>query len=260
MSVVCHPSISSMPPLSSRPMRAPGASQASYGSAFHGALVVEHDLAMGERMRRVLSELAPGRRVVIASTRAEAVNLLAALPYDLVLVDMRMPHNDGVLLINHVRQTYPGIESVAMSAADDHDLVDAAISAGAAGYLLTEADDAELGFLLRSIERGGAPMDSRVARRLLGMIAASVKPIAIAPAMTRRAAITGDRPAPGPLSPRELKVLRLIAQGWSNREIAEAVFLSVNTVEFHAKSIYRKLSVKSRTQAVHEATQHGLLN
>ncbi len=64
----------------------------------------------------------------------------------------------------------------------------------------------------------------------------------------------------GLLSPRELKVLRLIAQGWSNRQIAEAVYLSVNTIEFHAKSIYRKLSVKSRTQAVHEAMQHGLLN
>lgn len=253
MSVVCHSS-------PSMPMLAAGAVKASYGGAFHGALVVEQDFAMGERMRRILSELAPGRRVVIASTRAEAMNLLAALPYDLVLVDMRLPQNDGVSLIKHVRQAYPGADSVAMSAADDHELVDAAISAGAAGYLLTEADDAELAFLLRSIERGGAPMDSRVARRLLGMIAASARPITIAPVMTRPSASTGDRPAPGPLSPRELKVLRLIAQGWSNREIAEAVFLSINTVEFHAKSIYRKLSVKSRTQAVHEATQHGLLN
>jgi DNA-binding NarL/FixJ family response regulator len=257
MSVVCHPS-------TSVPMPAPGAYKASYGGAFHGALIVEQDIAMGERMRRILSELAPGRRVVIASTRAEACNLLAALPYDLVLVDMRLPQDDGVALIKHVRQAYPWIESVAMSAADDHRLVDAAIGAGAVGYLLTEADDAELAFLLRSIERGGAPMDSRVARRLLSMIAASAKPQGMAPVMTRppvsRVPSAQSRPAPGVLSPRELKVLRLIAQGWSNREIAEAVFLSINTVEFHAKSIYRKLSVKSRTQAVHEATQHGLLN
>lgn len=251
-------------PSSSLPMLAPGAPEASYGAAFHGVLVVEQDLAMGGRMRRIVSGLAPGRRVVIASTRAEACNLLAALPYDLVLIDMRLPDRDGVALIKHVRQTYPWIESVAMSAADDHELVDAAIAAGAVGYLLTEADDAELAFLLRSIERGGAPMDSRVARRLLSMIAASSRPQGIAPVMTRpsmpSASPAQARPAPSPLSPRELKVLRLIAQGWSNREIAEAVFLSVNTVEFHAKSIYRKLSVKSRTQAVHEATQHGLLN
>ena len=257
MSLVFHPS-------SSLPMLAPGAPKASYGAAFRGVLVVEQDLAIGERMRRIVSGLAPGRRVVIASTRAEACNLLAALPYELVLIDMRLPDRDGVALIKHVRQTYPWIESVAMSAADDHELVDAAIAAGAVGYLLTEADDAELAFLLRSIERGGAPMDSRVARRLLSVIAASSRPQGIAPVMTRPsmppASPAQARPAPSPLSPRELKVLRLIAQGWSNREIAEAVFLSVNTVEFHAKSIYRKLSVKSRTQAVHEATQHGLLN
>lgn len=253
MSVVCHPS-------PSMPMLAPGASKVSYGGAFHGALIVEQDIAMGERMRRILSELAPGRRVVIASSRAEADNLLAALPYDLVLIDMRLPQGDGVALIKHVRQAYPWIDSVAMSVADDHQLVDAAIAAGAVGYVLTEADDAELSFLLRSIERGGAPMDSRVARRLLSTIAASAKPQGIAPVVTRPSAVSANRPTPGVLSPRELKVLRLIAQGWSNREIAEAVFLSINTVEFHAKSIYRKLSVKSRTQAVHEATQHGLLN
>lgn len=256
MSVVFHPSPSAVQ------MLVPATSRASYGSTFHGALIVEQDTAMAERMRRILSDLAPGRRVVVAASRAEAANLLAALPYDLVLVDMRLPHSEGVSLIKHIRHTYPWIESVAMSAADDHELVDDAIAAGAVGYLLTEADDAELAFLLRSIERGGAPMDSRVARRLLGMIAASSRPRSIAPVMTRPAshAQTQPRPVPGVLSPRELKVLRLIAQGWSNREIAEAVFLSVNTIEFHAKSIYRKLSVKSRTQAVHEATQHGLLN
>lgn len=122
--------------------------------------------------------------------------------------------------------------------------------------MLTEADDAELAFLLRSIERGGAPVDSRIARRILGLFAASAqpKPIAIHPVP---ASLAEGKPL---LSPRELKVLRLIAQGWSNQQIAEAVSLSVNTIEFHAKNIYRKLSVKSRTQAVHQATQQGLFN
>ncbi|MDH6168537.1 DNA-binding NarL/FixJ family response regulator [Variovorax boronicumulans] len=238
------------------------ASQKPYVSTFHGALIVEDDPAVADRMRRILGNLAPGRRVVVASTRAEACSLLASLPYDLALIDMSLPHSDGVSLIAHIRQTYQHIETIAMSAADDHELVTAAISAGAIGYLLTEADDAELSFLLRSIERGGAPMDSRVARRILGLIAASAKTRTIEPIRTEQRAepLTSPRPAPTLLSPRELKVLRLIAQGWSNRQIAEAVYLSVNTIEFHAKSIYRKLAVKSRTQAVHEATQHGLLN
>lgn len=236
--------------------------QLSYLSTFHGALIVEDDPSVADRMRCILGKLAPGRRVVVASTRAEACNLLASLPYDLVLVGMRLPRRDGVALIRHVRETYRHIETVAMSPTDDHELVNAAISAGAVGYLLTEADDAELSFLLRSIERGGAPMDSRVARRILGLIAASAKTRTIEPIRTAPRAELRAEPssAPALLSPRELKVLRLIAQGWSNRQIAEAVYLSVNTIEFHAKSIYRKLAVKSRTQAVHEAMQHGLLN
>lgn len=236
-----------------------------YGGVFHAALIVADDLAVAERMQRILADLGPRRRIVIASSRAEACSLLASLPYDLVLVDMRLPCRDGVSLLMHVRQTYPRIESIGMSATDDHELVSAAISAGAIGYLLTEADEIELAYLLRSIERGGAPMDSRIARRILSSIAASAKARTIEPIRVQAPMPTANTQADaktpqGLLSPRELKVLRLIAQGWSNRQIAEAVYLSVNTIEFHAKSIYRKLSVKSRTQAVHEAMQHGLLN
>ncbi|WP_426391668.1 LuxR C-terminal-related transcriptional regulator [Variovorax sp. R-27] len=238
-----------------------------YGGVFHAALIVADDSIAADRMRRILAELAPHRRVVIASGQAEALNLLAALPYDLVLVDMRLPGNDGAALLQHVRQAYPRIESIGMSATDDQELVNAAIAAGAIGYLLTEADDAELAYLLRSIERGGSPMDSRIARRILGSIAAyakarTIEPIRVqapVPSSSSEQASAARLPQ-GLLSPRELKVLRLIAQGWSNRQIADAVYLSVNTIEFHAKSIYRKLSVKSRTQAVHEAMQHGLLN
>ncbi len=237
-----------------------------YGGVFHAALIVADDAAVADRMRHILAELAPRRRIVVASSRIEACSLLASLPYDLVLVDMRLPRGDGVSLLMHVRQTYPRIESIGMSATDDPELVSAAIAAGAIGYLLTEADEIELAYLLRSIERGGAPMDSRIARRILSSIAASAKartiePIRVqAPAATADVGAAGEKIPHGLLSPRELKVLRLIAQGWSNRQIADAVYLSVNTIEFHAKSIYRKLSVKSRTQAVHEAMQHGLLN
>ena len=226
-----------------------------YGGVFHAALIVADDTACADRMRRILCELAPHRRVVVASGRAEAFNLLAALPYDLVLVDMRLQGNDGAAVLHHVRQTYPRIECIGMSATDDQQLVNAAIAAGAIGYLLTETDDAELAYLLRSIERGGSPMDSRIARRILGSIAASAKARTIEPIRVQGEAphqqqqqksqvdASDSRLPQGLLSPRELKVLRLIAQGWSNRQIAEAVYLSVNTIEFHAKSIYRKLSV-----------------
>ena len=233
---------------------------AASGCAFFGALIVEGDLVLADRMRRLLCVLAPGRRVVVASTHAEATHLLAALPYDLVLVDMHLTDNGGVALLSHLRRAYPQIDAIAMSKSDDGLLVEAAISSGASGYLLTSTDDAELSFLLRSIERGGSPIDARVARRVLGLIAASAKPEGVESALRDCDTVSPPMPAPGLLSPRELNVLRLIAQGWSNRQIAEAICLSINTVEFHAKRIYRKLAVKSRTQAVRQATQYGLLS
>ncbi|AGU51682.1 two component transcriptional regulator, LuxR family [Variovorax paradoxus B4] len=223
-----------------------------------GALIVEGSRSVSERMRRILATVAPGLQLAIASTQAEACSMLAAQAFRFVLVGMDGPDGDGAALIRHVRRDLPHIEAIAMSETDDACLVASAIAAGAVGYLLTEADDAELAFLLRAIERGGAPVDPRVARRILGLFAASARPepIAIQPLPAV------ENPARGKplLSPRELKVLRLIAQGWSNRQIAESVSLSVNTVEFHAKNIFRKLCVKSRTQAVHQAMQQGLFN
>ncbi|MDQ0589287.1 response regulator transcription factor [Variovorax paradoxus] len=224
-----------------------------------GALIAGSSQSVSERMRRILATVAPGLELAVVSTQAEAHFLLAARAFRVMLVGMDGPDGDGAALIRHVRQTCPQIEAIAMSETDDAGLVGSAIAAGAVGYLLTEADDAELAFLLRSIERGGAPVDPRVARRILGLLAASAQqptPTAVEPLPAM------GKPARGKplLSPRELKVLRLIAQGWSTRQIAEAVSLSVNTIEFHAKNIFRKLCVKSRTQAVHQATQQGLFN
>lgn len=232
------------------------ASRPGASNARGGTLIVEDNQGVSDRMRRIVASVGPGLQLAVASTNAQARGALAARAFGFVLVGMDGPGNDGAALIRYVRQAYPHIEMVAMSENDNDHLVSSAIAAGAVGYLLTEADDAELAFLLRSIERGGAPVDSRIARRILGLFAASAqpKPIAIQPVP---ASLAPGKPL---LSPRELKVLRLIAQGWSNQQIAEAVSLSVNTIEFHAKNIYRKLSVKSRTQAVHQATQQGLFN
>ena len=220
-------------------------------------LIVEADPNVSDRMRRIVATVAPGARVTATSTQGQACEMLGRRPFTLMLVGLGELSNDGISLISHVQNSYPHLETVAMSETDDDHLVSSAIAAGAIGYLLTEADDAELAFLLRSIERGGAPMDSRIARRMLGLIAASArsKPGHVQPGPA------AAKPGAGAplLSPRELKVLRLIAQGWSNRQIADGVYLSINTIEFHAKSIYRKLAVKSRTQAVHLATQQGLI-
>lgn len=130
-------------------------------------------------------------------------------------------------------------------------MVGSAMAASAAACLFSDARYSELAELMRSIECGDAPLASRIARRIVG-------------AAPSEAANDAGPPARVPgrknlLSPRELEVLRLIALGWSSRQIAEAVHRSIHTIETQVKSIYRKLAVKSRTQAVREATQKGLL-
>jgi DNA-binding NarL/FixJ family response regulator len=126
---------------------------------------------------------------------------------------------------------------------------DPAMAPGAVGHLFTEANEEELALLMFSTERGEARGTSRMARHILGVIAASAKPKPLAPEKPKER-----------LSPREQQVLQLISLGWSNRKIAETLHRSANTIDTQIKSIYRKLAVNSRTQAVRVATQHGFLN
>ncbi|MGJ7528052.1 response regulator transcription factor [Variovorax sp. GB1P17] len=148
--------------------------------------------------------------------------------------------------------------------ADDHELLaDSAAAAGAVGLLFAEANEGELAFLMRLIAQGETVMASRLARRILASKIAPESPAPVpAPAKavrTRNALSSGAQRSRVSLSPREIKVLRMISQGLSNRQIAETSHRSLHTVDTQVKNIYRKLAVKSRTQAVREGMQKGLL-
>ena len=124
-----------------------------------------------------------------------------------------------------------------------------ALRAGATGYVLKERDDIEVSLSIRSVLRGGAPIDPFIARRILEML-----PV---PTPVTCPLEPGDQhPA---LTEREQQILRLVADGLSNREIADQLFLSRYTVESHVKRVYRKLEVSSRTGAVREARSRGWL-
>ncbi|SDH43042.1 response regulator transcription factor [Variovorax sp. OV700] len=139
------------------------------------------------------------------------------------------------------------VGSLPTFAANDDWRMNSAVAAGAVRDLFVKANALDLASLMRSIELGNSPAASQIAGRILASLSASAEPKP--PAKTN-----------GLLSPRELKVLLLISEGQSNRQIAEETHRSINTIEAQLKSIYRKLDVKSRTQAVREATQRGLLN
>ena len=211
-------------------------------------LVVEDEPLLQQRLRGVLMALGYAQEALLfAATLGEARARLAAQPVALALVDLRLPDGDGRGLIEQLRADDPGLGILVVSAWSSEDAILGALRAGATGYVLKERDDMEVMLSIRSVLRGGAPIDPFIARRILELL----------PAPPR---LPGAAPAPeGTLSEREGEILRLVADGLSNREIAEQLFLSRYTVESHVKRVYRKLAVSSRVGAVREARSRGWL-
>jgi DNA-binding NarL/FixJ family response regulator len=218
------------------------------------SLVVEDDPAMRERLARVLSTFGGDEpQIAWADSVAAAKELLGAQSFGIALVDIGLPDGSGVELIGWMQARHPKVPAVVISAFRTEEIIFAALRAGAIGYLLKERDDLELGVALRSIAQGGAPIDPAIARHILVWLAA--QRTAAPPASAT------DAPAAPPvaLTPRERRILELVAQGLSNRDMAESLSISRLTVECHTKNIYRKLAVNSRTEAVYQARRQGLL-
>ena len=210
-------------------------------------LVVEDEPLLQQRLRGVLLQLgyAPDA-LVFAASLAEARACLAAQPMALALVDLALPDGSGMALIAQMRADDPGLGILVVSAWSSEEAILGALRAGATGYVLKERDDIEVSLSIRSVLRGGAPIDPFIARRILELLPASAL---AAPAEASAEA----------LSKREAEILQLVADGLSNREIAEQLFLSRYTVESHVKRIYRKLAVSSRMMAVQKARSQGVV-
>lgn len=212
-------------------------------------LVVEDEPLLQHRLHGVLSALGyPADALLFAATLAQARSCLAQQPMALVLVDLHLPDGDGRELIAQLRAEDPGVGILVVSAWSSEEAILGALRAGATGYVLKERDDMEVMLSIRSVLRGGAPIDPFIARRILELLPASAAPGAASP------------PPENSLSERENEILQLVASGLSNRDIAEQLFLSRYTVESHVKRVYRKLAVSSRTGAVHEARSRGWLD
>ena len=211
-------------------------------------LSVDDDAASLARLARLVAELLDPQpvRLRTAANLADARDLLQRESFALALVDMQLPDGTGTDLIAWMQQQATQAQAVIVSAFAEEEAIFAALRAGAVGYLLKDRDDIELRVALRSLQRGGAPIDPMIARRILAFV----------PAATPAAPATA---ASVPLSERELGILGLVAQGYGNREIAELLSLSRLTIEAHTRNIYRKLAVGSRTAAVFEARVLGLL-
>ena len=224
--------------------------------ALSPVLVVEDDELTQLRLIRLLSDLlGTANDMAVASTVADAKTVIPVLKPCLALVDIGLPDGNGVELIGWVESHHPDTTTVAISAWGHEEIVLAALRAGAVGYLMKERDDVELRAALQSIRRGGALIDPLIARRILSYIPLVSKGN-LAPSVSPTESLVRNDIS---LSDRESEILQFVAQGFSNREIADLTGLSRFTIEGYTKSIYRKLAVSSRTAAVFEAKSMGLL-
>ncbi|HEY1003565.1 MAG TPA: response regulator transcription factor [Streptosporangiaceae bacterium] len=209
-------------------------------------VVADDQSAVREGLVLLLGTL-PGIAVIGEAEDGEAaVEAVATKNPQVVLMDLNMPRCDGVEATRRIRASHPGTQVVVLTTYSDDDSIIAALQAGALGYLTKDATRAEIGRAVLAAAAGQAVLDPAVQQRLLS---AAVRAPAAAPA--------GPASADDDLTPREAEVLRLIAAGKSNREIARALFVSEATVKTHVNRIFAKTGSRDRGQAVHYAYQHG---
>jgi len=177
-----------------------------------------------------------------------AAEIVAAKNPQVVLMDLNMPRCDGVEATRRIRASHPQTQVVVLTTYSDDESIIGALQAGALGYLTKDATRAEIGRAVLAAAAGQAVLDPEVQQRLLS---AAVR----APAAPSAAGAAD--PADTDLTPRESEVLRLIAAGKSNREIARALFVSEATVKTHVNRIFAKTGSRDRTQAMRYAYTHG---
>ncbi|MCG3207606.1 MAG: Transcriptional regulatory protein DegU [Anaerolineae bacterium] len=197
---------------------------------------------------RVLLSTQPDFEVVGEATNGEeALRLAARLHPHIVLMDMRMPILDGVEATRRLHETQPDCRVIVLTTFDDDELVFEGLRAGAVGYLLKAVSTPRLLEAIRTVARGESILEPSVAAKVVAEFA--------------RLANQASRPQAldNPLSEREIEVLRLVAKGATNREIAAALFIAEGTVRNHLTAILSKLEVSDRTQAAVKAKALGLV-
>ena len=203
------------------------------------AIVDDHEMVR-EGLRAIL-QIEPDFQIVAESATADGiVELIARARPDVVLLDARMPGVSGPDACRQLVASHPEIAVLMVSTYSDDELVEECLRAGAKGYVIKDIGRLTLKDSIRAVHRGEGAVSPVVAAKVIDRL--------------RGAPTTETEPM---LSDRQLEILRLIAEGFSNREIASRVYLSENTVKSHVQEIFRKLQVRNRVEAALRATQEG---
>ena len=177
-----------------------------------------------------------------AKNSSEAVYQAQRLQPDVILLDLVMPDEDGLEALIEIKRSHPNIKIIVLTTFEEDHRIQAALEAGADGYLLKDADGEALLRAIEAVQQGEMPLHPRVARHVFGGRTDYL-----------------DTPQIDHLTEREKEVLQLLAKGLSNRDVAQRLSLSEGTVKIHVSNILGKLQVSSRTEAAMLAIQQGLV-
>jgi two-component system, NarL family, response regulator LiaR len=206
-------------------------------------VLVTDDHAVVRRGMRAMLEVVPDIEMVgEAENGREAIALASKLRPDVILMDLVMPEIDGIEAIRQIKAQQPEMRILVLTTFAGEDKIFPAIKAGALGYHLKDSRPEELIDAIRQVYRGESSLHPVIARKVLQELSHPAQ----------------QPPTPDPLTPRELDVLRLVAEGRSNLEIAEDLFISEATVRTHVSHIMDKLHLASRTQVALYALREGL--
>ncbi len=206
-------------------------------------LVADDHPVVREGLIAMLSTQADFEIVGEAAHGEEVVQKAKALRPDVVLLDLEMPKMDGVEALRQLRETAPEVRALVFTVFDTDERIIEAVRAGAQGYLLKGAPRSEVFKAIRIVSQGGSLLEPVVAAKVLRHMSADT-----------------PQHTPQTLTPRESEVLQCLGRGLTNKEIAEALFISERTVKFHVSAILDKLGAGNRTEAVTLAAHRGLLS
>ena len=207
-------------------------------------VIVEDDPVTLGRIEQCLARLDDMTVVATAANVAQGLPMVAAGGYDVLLCDLGLPDGSGIDLIRASSTAHPDADIIVITIFAEQSKVLSSIKAGARGYLLKDENLEGCADRIREVRGGGSPISPIIARQLLRQLAP---------------APTSDEPGIA-LTPRETEVLNLLARGFSYGEIADILHLSAQTIGTHVKNLYRKLEVRSRSEAVFEASSRGIIS
>ena len=210
-------------------------------------LLADDHAVLRSGLRLLLSEQPDMEVVGEASDGEEAIEKARELSPDVLLLDITMPGVGGLEALDRIKKENPQIRIVVLTMHDDESYMERIMTSGGSGYVLKRAADTELLSAIRAVHQGGVYLHPSMTRALVNQL------------QRRTAAQERQSHLESKLSEREREVLKLIAQGYTNKEIADMIFLSVKTVETHKAHIMDKLELRSRAELVRYALDNGLL-